>query len=113
MPMPMEVELTRSLSETAPSSQVLHLGAHGSQVVDTTVLAGGVVGIVVRLSGESNTIVGVAHSLDHQLVLRVGRGRSLAYSYQDVLKELPNKSARDVFDIGLEVLTLRHKLSNA
>ena len=109
----MEVELTRSLSETAPFSQVLHLGAHGSQVVDTTVLAGGVVGIVVRLSGESKTIVGVAHSLDHQLVLRVGSGRSLAYSYQDVLKELPNKSARDVFDIGLEVLTLRHKLSNA
>ena len=69
MPMAMEVELTRSLSETAPFSQVLHLGAHGSQVVDTTVLAGGVVGIVVRLTNVLPTMTNVFSSNIRILIL--------------------------------------------
>ena len=74
------------MSETAPSSQVLHLGAHGSQVVDTTVLAGGVVGIVVRLMNILPTMTNVFSSNTDPFI-------NISFSNFDVLKEGLHTSA--------------------
>ena len=90
------------------------LGAHGRQWVDITVLSGALTTMVVTLRGGTIrmcNVVGVAHDLDHQIVLRESTGRCELLAVETVRAALPRKEMRVEFDMEHEVLCLRHKLS--
>ena len=112
----MEVDQEGALAHIEPTARVLGLGEHGRHTVDTTVLAGGLVTLVVQfrdLSMPASTIIGLAHDLEHQVVLLSGRGHATVATIADVRAALPSNPARVLFDLEHEALRLRHKLSNS
>ena len=103
-----------ALAAVETSSQAFVVERHGLlRRVDTTVLAGHVVGLVVVIKGMDSgpfTIVGVAHSMNHELVVRNRDGRCQLWN-ADALRTALSKAACKTFDVEFEVLNLRHALA--
>ena len=111
----MPVDQQGTFAHIQPTAQVLGLGEHGRHTVDTTMLTGALVTLVVQLRDlaiPASTIIGLAHELDHQVVLRAGRGHATVATIAEVRAALRSIPARALFDLEHEALCLRDKLSN-